>query len=393
MRKVTLFITVGLVVASLVGCVGQGDQEVASETEMEVVPEISVTGEVVPEVWANVSAQKGGTVLDVLVEPGDKVAEGDALVRLDATDAELMVQQAEAALSTARAQLDLLEAAPRPAQVAAVEAGVDTADAMLSQATAERNRLAAGAIDAEIAAAESSVAQAEAFWKRAQLYYESVRARADELDDWMEQEAALRLRAAEQSLQAAEMRLALLRATYTARLQEADAIVDAATAERDSAQVQLDLLQAGATSEQIAVAQAGIARAQVALDAALLALERTEVRAPFAGTVGMVDTRIGELVVAGRPLVTLGDLSTLRVETTDLDEIDVAKVRVGQKVDVSFDALPERVFVGTITRVSPMAAPGSGGVNYTVVIALDEIDSGERWGVSAFVDCELVDCY
>ena len=112
MRKVTLFITVGLVVASLVGCVGQGDQEVASETEMEVVPDISVTGEVVPEVWANVSAQKGGTVLDVLVEPGDKVAEGDALVRLDATDAELMVQQAEAALSTARAQLDLLEAAP-----------------------------------------------------------------------------------------------------------------------------------------------------------------------------------------------------------------------------------------------------------------------------------------
>jgi HlyD family secretion protein len=391
MRKVTLFIMTGLMVLGWVGCVGQGDQEVASETEPETVPDISVTGEVLPAVWANVSAQKGGAVMDVLVEPGDEVAEGDALVRLDATDAELMVQQAEAALATAQAQLNLLEAAPRPAQVAVAQAGVSTADAMLSQATAERNRLAAGAIDAEIAAAESAVAQAEAFWKEAQLYYDSVRARADDLDDWMEQEAALRLRAAEQSLQAAKMRLALLRATYAARLREADATVNAATTERDSAQVQLDLLQAGATAEQIAVAQAGVAQAQAALDAGLLALERTEVRAPFAGIVGMVDTRVGELVVPGQPLVTLGDLATLRVETTDLDETDVAKVHVGQQVDVSFDALPERVFVGRVARISPMAAPGSGGVNYTMVVKLGEIDPAVRWGMTAFVDIELVE--
>jgi multidrug resistance efflux pump len=96
--------------------------------------------------------------------------------------------------------------------------------------------------------------------------------------------------------------------------------------------------------------------------------------------------REGGLVVAGQPLITLGDLDTLRVETTDLDEIDVAKVYVGQQVDVSFDALPEQVFVGTVTRISPMAAPGSGGVNYTVVITLDEVDPAVRWGMTAFVD-------
>jgi HlyD family secretion protein len=134
--------------------------------------------------------------------------------------------------------------------------------------------------------------------------------------------------------------VALLRATYAARLREVDGIVDAAAAERDGAQAQLDLLKAGATAEQIAVAEAGIAQAQTALDAAMLALDRTEVRAPFAGTVGSLDTRVGELIVAGQPLVTLGDLATLRVETTDLDEIDVAKVIIGQQVDVSFDALP-----------------------------------------------------
>jgi multidrug resistance efflux pump len=389
MRKATRFIVMGLAVLALAGCGDQSGEPVVSDTEVRAVPDISVTGEVVPAVWANVSAQVGGTVVEVLVEPGTAVAADDLLVRLDATDAELMVQQAEAALTTAEAQLDLLEASARPAEIAAAEAGVGTADAMLSQATAERNRLAAGAVTAEIAAAESALAGADALWKEAQIYYESVRVRADELDDWMEQEAALRLRATEQSAKAAQMRVTLLKVTYEARLQEADAAVDAAMAGRDGARAQLDLLKAGATAEQIAVTEAGISQAQAALDAAMLALERTEVRAPFAGTIGSVDARVGELIVPGRLLVTLGDLSTLRVETTDLDEIDVAKVTEGQQVDVSFDALAEVVFVGEITRISPMAAPGSGGVNYTVVIKLDDVDPAVRWGMTAFVDVEV----
>jgi multidrug resistance efflux pump len=386
MRKAMVFVVVGLMALTLAGCDEQNDQPVASGAAAQAVPDISVTGEVVPAAWASVSAQQGGRVVEVLVEPDDEVAAGDVLVRLDATDAQLLVQRAEAALTSAQAQVDLLEAAPRTAQVAAAQAGVDAADATLSQAAAERDRLAAGAITAEIAAAESALAGAEAQWKEAQIYNDSVQARADELDDWMEQEAALRLRATEQSVKAAQMRVTLLQATYEARLREAEGMVDAAAAGRDGARAQLDLLQAGATAEQIAVAQAGISQAQAVLDEALLALDRTEVRAPLAGTVGSVDVRAGELIVAGQPLVTLGDLNTLRVETTDLDEIDVAKVTIGQQVDVSFDALPEQVFAGTITRISPMAAPGSGGVNYTVVIELDAVDPAVRWGMTAFVD-------
>lgn len=388
MRKITFLIIVGLLAVGLVGCEEQGGEEV-TEAETRVIPDVSVTGEVVPAVWASVSAQSGGSVVEVLVEPGDVVAANAVLVRLDTADAELALQQAEAALAAVQAQLAILEAPARPAEIAAAQAGVGSAEAALSQATAERNRLAAGAISAEIAAAESALAEAEALWKEAQLYYDSVRVRADELDDWIEQEAALRLQAAEQGVKAAQMRLALTRATVEARLQEADAMVDGATAGRDGAQARLDLVQAGATAEQIAVAQAGISQAQVALDAALLALERAEVKAPFAGTVGMVDTRAGELIVAGQPLITLGDLDTLRIETTDLDEIDVTRVHVGQLVDVSFDALPEQVFVGEITRISPMAAPGSGGVNYTVVVVLDEVDPAVKWGMTAFVDIEL----
>jgi multidrug resistance efflux pump len=390
MRKTILLIIVSLLGMGLVGCAGQGNEEATPETEPRVMPDISVTGEVVPAVWADVSARQSGTAVEVLVKPGDVVAADDVLVRLDATDAELAVQQAEVALTTARSQLLLLKAPPSSESVALAEAELVNAQAVVSQTVAERNRLASGAISAEIAAAESALADAEALWKEAQLYYDAVQAKGDEAKDWVKQEAALRLRAAEQSVEAAQMRLTLVRTIAEARLREVDAAIDEAVAGRDTAQSRLDMLFAGATAEEIAVAQASVSKAEAALDEALLALERTEVRAPFAGTVGMVDVREGELVVADQPLVTLGDLDTLRVETTDLDEIDVVRVTVGQQVDISFDALPEQVFVGEITRISPMAAPGSGGVNYTVVIALDEeLDPAVRWGMTAFVDIEV----
>ncbi len=173
------------------------------------------------------------------------------------------------------------------------------------------------------------------------------------------------------------------------QIRAAEAAVWAAAAQQDVAQAQLELLQAGATAEEIAVAEASVTQAEVALETARVALERCEVRAPFAGTVGLVSVRVGELVTPGQPLITLGDLSTLRVETTDLDEIDVARVAVGQQATLTFDALPEQVLTGRVTRISPMAEPGSGGVNYTVIVELDEIAPVIRWGMTAFVDIEV----
>lgn len=101
MKKTTI---AGLVVLAVIlsGC-GKGAKETATpEVEIEFAPVISATGEVVPAAWATLSAQTGGTVMEVLVEPGDEVAAGDPLVRLDPTDAQLAVQQAEAALAVAR---------------------------------------------------------------------------------------------------------------------------------------------------------------------------------------------------------------------------------------------------------------------------------------------------
>ena len=386
MRKVSLVIMVSVLALFLSGCGGSTEETATPEVEMEFVPVVSVTGEVVPAVWATVSAQTGGTVMEVLVEPGDEVAAGAPLARLDPTEAQLAMQQAEASLEAAQAQLALVEAGPRPGEVAAAEAQIEAAQAALAQAAAQRDQLTAGATEAEIAAAEAEAVAAELARKVAEDQYDQIQGK---IHGWIEQEAILQLRAAEEALEAAQARLTQVQDGAGAQIRAAQAVVQAAEAQQDVAQAQLDLLQAGATAEEIAIAQAAVAQAAAALETARVAMDRSEVRAPFAGTVGVVSVRTGELVAPGQPLVTLGDLTTLRVETTDLDEIDMARVAVGQQAAVTFDALPERVFTGRVTRISPMAEPGAGGVHYTAIVVLDEIAPAIRWGMTAFVDIEV----
>jgi multidrug efflux pump subunit AcrA (membrane-fusion protein) len=384
MQKTLLAVMVGLLVLGLAGCGGQVEETPVPEAEPDFAPVVSVTGEVVPVLWATLSAQAGGTVVELAVEPGDEVMVDGLLVRLDPTDAELAFQQAEAALQAAQAQLALLEAGARSEEIAAAEGQVQAAEAALAQAIAQRDELTgAGA-----AAARAQLVAAMLEEKTAEDAYDQVEGR---IHGWIEEQAIRRLRAAEEARAAAEAQLAQLEGESGAQIRAAEAAVSAAAAQEHIAQAQLALLSAGATGEEIDAAEAAVAQARAASEAAQVALNRTEMRAGFAGTVGMVHVRVGELVAPGQPLVTLGDLSALRVETTDLDEIDVAKVAVGQDASVSFDALPERVFYGRVTRISPMSEPGTGGVNYTVVVELDDIDPLIRWGMTAFVYIEVGD--
>jgi multidrug resistance efflux pump len=392
-------ILVGLVVLAVLisGCGGSTEETATPEVEIEYVPVVSPTGEVVPAVWATVSAQTGGTVLEVLVEPGSEVAAGDLLIRLDPTDAQLAILQAEAALEAAEAQVVLLEAGPRPEQVAVTEAQIAAAQTVVSQTIAQRNQLWSGATEAGIAAAQAQVAAAQAEqWRAREAHDETMKCHdvggGKEICPMLgtlEEQARYNLHAANEALAAAQAQLDALTTGSYLQVRTAEAAVAAAEAQENVVQAQLALLQAGTTAEEVAVAQAAVTQAEATLEAARVALERCEVHAPFAGTIGAVSARAGELVAPGQPLVTLGDLTTLRVETTDLDEIDTARVAVGQQASITFDALGEQVFTGRVVRISPMPEPGAGGVNYTVVLELDELSPAIRWGMTAFVDIEV----
>jgi HlyD family secretion protein len=395
------FITLFILVAAMLSACGDGAEPLPTPLpEQAFASVVSVTGEVVPAEWVTVGAQAGGTAVEVLVEPGDVVAPGDLLVRLDPADAELAVGRAQAALEAAQRQLALLESRPRPEEVAVAAASVEAARPAVDQAQARQAQLSAGSLDAEIAAAKAQVTLKEIDELVAYQFHEdtmkcfNVKIPGKEKREICpllgptEEKARFRLAAVREELDAARSHLQALIDQRDDRLHAAELAVERAQEQQDAAEAQLAQARTGASPEEIAAAEAAIRQAEAALKRAEVALERTEVRAPLGGTVGMVQLRENELVTPGQPLITIGDLDTLWVETTDLDEIDVARVDVGQTVDVTFDALPDQVFTGRVKRISPMAESDGGGVNYTAVVELEELDRAIRWGMTAFVDIE-----
>ena len=77
------------------------------------------------------------------------------------------------------------------------------------------------------------------------------------------------------------------------------------------------------------------------------------------------------------------------METTDLDESDLALVRVGQVAELAFDALPNEVLAGHVTRIAEMSTAGQGGTSFVLIVELDQSDPRLRWGMSAFVDIRV----
>ncbi len=106
--------------------------------------------------------------------------------------------------------------------------------------------------------------------------------------------------------------------------------------------------------------------------------------APYDGTVVSVNVIPGEFVSQGQAVLALATLDDMVIETTDLSERDVTKVRVGASADVFIEALNEN-FSGRVISVSPKADIVGGDVVFKVTVALDEQPQGLLWGMTAEV--------
>lgn len=386
--KKWLIAVVGVVL--LAGCGQGGTAQPGAEATVPVVREaedrVLAEGVVEPARWSELLFTAGGTVAEVPVAEGDAVAEGDLLVQLDPIDAQLAVQEAQARLAGAQAELARLQAGPRGEEVAEAEAALQEAQGALAQAAARRDELAAGVTEAEARAAQAQVAEAEAAQRTALRQRDQA---YEQKDEEVREQADYALYAAEQALAAAQARLAAAQGGGEARLQEVRAGVWTAAAQRDVAQAELALLQAGATPEEVAERRAAVEQAQVGLAQAEAALARTQLRAPFAGTVTRVDVEVGETVAPGEVVVVLAVLKGLEVRTTDLTELDVARVAEGQGAVVKVDGLPGVELRGHVSRIGLRSVDYRGDVTYPVTVALDESAPELRWGMTALVEIDV----
>jgi len=239
-----------------------------------------------------VSAQVGGRLRQVLVDEGDAVTRGQVIAVIENDDYRARLASADASLRLREADARRVRNGAREQERRDAEAAVHEAVAVLDHAGADVTR-------------------------KRDLFGETVISRAE--------------------LDAAEQQLGVARA------------------KAESARERLSLVEAGAREEERDHADADVELARAAVSEARALLEKTYVRSPIDGVVFRRFRRAGESVSTqfDSPIVTLADRSRIRVRV-DVDEADVARLRVGQAAYVTADAFGDRRFTGRIVRVGQM---------------------------------------
>lgn len=184
-------------------------------------------------------------------------------------------------------------------------------------------------------------------------------------------------------LRKAMMAVAAAESAYNANPSAAnDAAREIARADLDIARAHFNRVTNGLSKEEIEVLQNAVVSAQLELESARAALAQTRVTAPFTATVTEIGVREGELVGGFTPLVMIADLNALEI-AAEIDEIDVANVKVGQKVEVRLDAFPGERFAGILTRLYPAAASQRGSTVYNAIVEFDRKNFEVRLGMGA----------
>ena len=394
MKQVGGLVLLLVIALVLVGCSGQA-QPAASSPEAtepaEALPpvrsdtSVMAEGKVVPAQDAALSFQANGVVGEVLVSEGEQVQAGQVLIRLQGSE------KLESALATA--ELEMLSAEQALVDLSD-NAAVIRSQTQLTLAEAKReldkaeDRLYSKEYkrgdQEQIDIARANYVIAEDAVGEAEEQYDRVDDRDE--DDPVRAEALSQLAATRQKRDSALYNLNYLMARPNELdVNEIDAKLAVAQAKVADAERRLSLMADGPDKNQLKIAEARLKNARLGVEAARSALKDLELTAPFAGTITSLNITSGEFASPGVAVVGIADFSTLLVETTDLTELNVDKVKAGQPAMVRFDALPGVDIIGRVTRIKPLGENRQGDVVYTVVLKLEKADERLKWNMTASV--------
>ena len=134
-------------------------------------------------------------------------------------------------------------------------------------------------------------------------------------------------------------------------------------------------------TESIQSASESLRSAEISMQNLQDAMNNYTITAPISGTIIEKDAKVGDAVKAGDTLCIVYDLSYLEMRI-NVDELQISSISVGQKVQITADAVPDKTYVGTVTRVSMKGTSNGGTTTYPVTIRIDDTD-GLRPGMNA----------
>lgn len=365
MKKQISIIFVLLVISSLaIAACGNQATATPAPSAAEVVSstDIVAEGRLEPAQAANLSFSARGIVEEALVKAGDSVSEGDVLVRLanaGEVDAQIVIAQNayDTLVRTENGNRATLWQAYLAAQIA--------------RAAAEKKWE-----DLDVQNIEDRIEDDKAAVEDRQQDLNDAQDEFDKYKDLDENNS--KRKAAEDDLEKAQEDLnqALRNLDETTRERdEVRAAYDAALAAEAEAKHQYEISLDGPNADQLALAKAN-------LDAAKDALSNFVLTAPFDGVVADVNVKVGEQAGPETRAVSVANFDSWIVETTDITELEVVDLIVGQEVSIVPDALTDLTLTGTITEISRAFILQGGDVLYTVRIAVNETDPRLMWGMT-----------
>lgn len=356
-----------------------GGEETPTPTPEERISpdQVIAEGHILPvrDVRLNFAAQ--GTVEEILVKEGERVQAGQVLIRLgDRENAEASLEAAELELTRAQEDYDDLV---RTGELATAQAWQAYLQAQIRRAEAER---AWEDLDLEELEDEIDEARGEVIEREQDL--EDAQEEFDQYKD-LEEENSQR-QAAEDDLEEAQEDYNEAQRELEEAIRAIDGVraeLDAALAAEEEALWDYEQLEEnGVDPDQERVLQSRISAAEAQVTAAEQALEKYNLKAPFAGTVTDIYLETGQFIGPETRAVQLADLGEFVIETSDLTELEVVKIHVGQAVEIVPDALDEKVLMGKVEQIGQSFKTQAGDIMYTVTIHLDESDPDLRWGMT-----------
>lgn len=239
----------------------------------------------------NMGFKSPGRVLGFLVEEGQRVNKGDRLAVLDSAEVSGYVSQNRALLSEAMIRLDELKTGSRPQELQQADAGLKQAEAELSKAKKD--------------------------FERAESLFKQEAITAQQMDT-------------------------------------AKKIYDIAISQHRKATEALSLVKEGPRKEAIKAAEQRVRQAEAVLRISEERLKDTVIYAPVSGVILRKNVEAGEMVSAGMPVYTIGDLENPWIKVY-VKEDKLGLVRLGQKAEIMTDSYKGKTYEGVVTYISSEA--------------------------------------
>lgn len=305
---------------------------------------VEATGSTEPITDIDVKSEATGRIIEMYVKEGDTVNAGDVICKLDQSNQELLVESMQIALNQARLRYQEAKNAQSPVNRSNYESSLENARQSL------------------IKAEESRLTASQSYDRIKELHTKGY--------------------ATDQELESAQERLRTAKANV-------------ASAEESLSTAELQLEKFTETSDKASIEQARLSyeAAKVNLEDAQKQLGDSIISSPINGIVLEKLLDIGDSVISinsavggGNTIVRVADMSKMQVRT-NVDEIDIGKIEIGQTSTITVDTYFDRDFHGIVTNIYPQGeSTGTGLVSFIVIIEVDNSEGLLLGNMTANVD-------